>query len=62
MPLSFIGVEGDTEIFKEIPQKNAKFLQVIYTKSEETFYKLNEFLKALRPWNAISYMDLQNLN
>ncbi len=26
MPLSFIGVDGDTEIFKEIPQKNAKFL------------------------------------
>lgn len=62
MPLTFQGVDGDTEIFKDIPKKNSRFLQVVYTKSEETFFKLNEFLKTMRPWTAIAYLDLQNLS
>jgi hypothetical protein len=38
-----------------------QFLGVVYLKAEKLFEKLNNLLDSLRPWTAICYIDVNNL-
>jgi len=59
-PLRFLGVSGTkTDIFKYMPERNAKHLNIVYIKAEELFFKLSEVKKTYYHWIALGMIDIQ---
>lgn len=59
-PLRFIGVGGGKiDMFKFMPERNAKHLKTVYVKGEELFDKLLNIVNEYIHWTALSSIDLQ---
>ena len=50
---SFVGVAGNGEIYKTMPERNANLLSVVYSKAEELFEKLVGVLVVFKPWAVV---------
>eukprot|EP00828_Plagiopyla_frontata_P016361 TRINITY_DN2149_c0_g1_i9.p2 TRINITY_DN2149_c0_g1~~TRINITY_DN2149_c0_g1_i9.p2 ORF type:complete len:1025 (+),score=167.76 TRINITY_DN2149_c0_g1_i9:246-3320(+) len=57
----FLGVGGTQEIYKLMPEKNHQFLSIVYIKAEELFKKLQDIIIQFRPWVAVAYIDISNI-
>ena len=57
----FVGIGSGVEIFKEMPQRSAFLLGIVYRKAEELFQRLVGILNGLLPWARISYLQLEDL-
>jgi len=60
IPANFTGVGGSTGIFKAMIDSNASSLNIIYSKAEELFDKLNKLLKSLEGWTVIGMIDAES--
>lgn len=59
---SFNGVGGNAEIFKQMPERNAKLLSLVYSKAEDLFAKIVKTLDQFKIWTVISYIDEDNIS
>ena len=58
---NFLGLGSNIDIFKEMPQRSAFLLGIVYKKAEDLFEKLLNILQGLLPWARISYLQLEDL-
>lgn len=58
---NFPGIGGTTEIYKNMPERNAKYLNSVYTGAEELFVKLSKLVDSLRPWTVLAYIDVEGM-
>ena len=56
---NFQGFGGSSEIFKQMPERNSKYLSVVYNKSEELFAKLVKFMDGFKPWTCIGAINME---
>lgn len=60
IPLRFLGVGGKVDMYKLMPEQNAKYLKTVYVKAEELFTKLEGVTDEYISWTALSNIDLQS--
>lgn len=57
----FIGLGSGTELFKELPQRSAFLLQIVYKKAEELFERVIEIKEILAPWARLGTLQMEDL-
>ena len=58
---SFTGVGGNSDLFYSMPERNSKFLEIVYSKAEELFAKLNKIIINLNVWRTVAFLENENL-
>jgi dynein heavy chain 2 len=58
---NFQGLGGNQDIFKQIPEKNSKYLSVVYSKTEELFEKLFKFTENFKAWTVIGALEMESI-
>ena len=53
------GFGGSPDIFKQMPERNSKYLSVVYFKTEELFSKLLKFMDSFKQWTSMGAINME---